>query len=137
MGDITVTAAQIGLVDPLKSTVKSYLAYETITKGAAVYIDTTTGKVGLADENAGGMLQFRGIALNGGGANQAIDVCEDGELYGFTLAALAYDAIVYLSANPGLLATTGSVICARVAPLTDAAITKVLRVFMLREADQT
>ena len=136
MGDITVTAAQVGMVDPLKATVKSYVALEAITKGMAVCIDATTGKIVPADENDAGHLQFRGIALNAGGIGQAIDVVEDGEGYGFTLAG-AYDDIVYLSATAGVLATTGSVICGRVVPMSDAALTKVLRVFCLREADQT
>ena len=136
MGDITVTAARVGLVDPLKATVKSYVALEAITKGQAICIDATTGKIVPADENDAGHLQFRGIALVGGGVGQAIDVCEEGELYGFTLAG-NYDALVYLSATAGVLATTGSVICGRIAPMSDASITKVLRVHTYREHDQT
>ena len=136
MGDITVTAARVGLVDPLKAIVKSYIALEAILKGQAVYIAAATGKVGLADENGAGTLQFRGIALCGGGIGQAIDVVEDGEVYGFTLEG-DYDAIIYLSATPGALATTGSVVCGRIAPMSNAALTKVLRLFTLRHADQT
>jgi len=136
MADITVTAAQVGLVDPLKATVKSYVALEAITKGQAVCIDATYGKVVPADENDAGHLQFRGIALNAAGIGGAVDVVEDGELYGFTLAG-DYDSIVYLSATAGALADSGSVICGRVAPLTDASLTKVLRVFAIREVDQT
>ena len=60
MSDITVTAAKVGLVDPLKATVRSYIATETITKGQVVNI-LTTGKVGVADANAAGKFQFRGI----------------------------------------------------------------------------
>ena len=40
MADIAVTAAQVGLVDPLKATVKSYIAGATITKGQAVSMAT-------------------------------------------------------------------------------------------------
>ena len=135
--DITVTAAKVGLVDPLKATVKSYIAAATITKGQAVYI-TTAGKVNLADDNGSGTLQFRGIALNGGGAGQAIDVCEDGELYGFTLTAVAYDGIAYLSQTAGALYDTAvghNIVCGRAAPMSDKDLTKVLRVFVRREAD--
>jgi len=135
MTTIAVTAAQVGLVDPLKATVKSYIALEAILKGQAVYI-ATTGKVGLADENGSGTLQFRGIALCGGGIGQAIDVVEDGEVYGFTLAG-DYDVLVYLSATPGALDTAGSVVVGRIAPMSNAALTKVLRVFTLRHVDQT
>jgi len=133
MSAITVTAAQVAVIDPLKSIIKSYIAYETITAGAAVYIDPTTGKCGLA-EDASSFLQFRGIALNGGGAGQAIDVLEDGEVYGFTLAG-NYDALVYASGSvAGGLDTAGSVVCGRIVPMANAERTKVLRVFVLRTA---
>lgn len=135
MADIVVTAARVGLVDPLKSTVKSYIAGETILKGQAVFVETT-GKVWLADEDAAGKRQFSGIALSGGGAGQAIDVCEDGELYGFTLAGL-YDSIVYLSATTGALADSGDIMVGRVAPMANAAITKVLRIFVCRDKTWT
>ena len=137
MTDITVTAAQVGLVDPIKAKVRSYIAGATITKGQAVYIDPTTGKVNLADANGSGTLQFRGIALNGGAAGQAIDVCEEGLLYGFTLAG-NYDSLVYLSNTAGALADAGggtTVVCGRVAPLADRSITKVLHVFSRPSAD--
>jgi hypothetical protein len=136
MADITVTAAQVGLVDPIKATVKSYIATETITKGQAVYI-LTTGKVGLADANASGKKQFRGIALNGGGAGQAIDVLHDGECYGFTLAGNA-DAMIYLSHTAGALADAAgstSVVAGRIVCLADSNLSKVLRVFTQWEAD--
>jgi hypothetical protein len=136
MADITVTAAKVGLVDPEKATVRSYIATETITKGQAVYI-LTTGKVGLADANAAGKIQFRGIALNGGGAGQAIDVLHDGEVYGFTLSGNA-DAKIYLSNTAGALADAAggtSVVCGRIVCLTDSSLTKVLRVFTQWETD--
>ncbi len=135
MADIAVTAAKVGLVDPAKATVRSYIATETITKGQAVYI-TTAGKVGVADANDAGKQQFRGIALNGGGAGQAIDVCHEGELYGFTLAGNA-DSLAYLSNTAGALADaagTMTVVCGRVVCLADKDLTKVLRVFVQWEA---
>lgn len=136
MADITVTAAKVGLLDPLKATVRSYIAAETITKGQAVYI-LTTGKVGVADANAAGKQQFRGIALNGGGAGQAIDVVHDGEVSGFTLAGNA-DSLAYLSDTAGALADaagTMSVVAGRVMCLSDKDLTKVLRVFVQWEAN--
>jgi hypothetical protein len=135
MTALTVTAAQVGLVDPLKATVRSYIATETITAGQAVYI-LTTGKVGVADANGSGKQQFRGIALNGGGAGQAIDVVHDGEVYGFTLGGNA-DTLIYLSDTAGALddgAGTMTVVCGRVQCLSDKALTKVLRVFVQWEA---
>lgn len=136
MADIVVTAARVGLIDPIKATVRSYIATETITKGQAVYI-LTTGKVGVADANASGKQQFRGIALNGGGAGQAIDVLHDGEVYGFTLPGNA-EAKIYLSNTAGALADAAgsmAVVCGRIVCLTDASLTKVLRVFTQWEAD--
>ena len=136
MGAIAVTAALVGLVDPMKADVRAYIATETITKGQAVYI-LTTGKVGVADANASGKQQFRGIALNGGGAGQAIDVCHEGELYGFTLSGDA-ESFAYLSDSVGELADTNgtmTVPVGRVECLTDKDLTKVLRVFTSWDAD--
>ena len=130
MADIALTAAQIGLVDPVKSQVESYIAAEAITKGQAVYI-TTTGTAGVADANAAGKQQFRGIALQSVGAGQAVDVCHNGLLYGFTISGLNADALAYLSDTAGALADaagTMSVVAGRVKCLTDKAGTKVLRI---------
>jgi hypothetical protein len=136
MADITVTAAQVAPVDPIKATIRSYIAAETITAGQAVYF-TTAGKVGVADANAAGKQQFRGIALNGGGAGQAIDVLHEGEIYGFTLSGNA-DTFAYLSDTAGALADgvgTMTVPCARVVVLNNGATaTKILRVFVQWEA---
>jgi len=136
--EVVVTAAQVGLVDPLKATVKSYIAGVTITKGEAVYIIAASGKLGLCTAAAANQAaQFRGVALTGGAAGQAIDVCEDGELYGFTLAG-NYDTIIHAHDTAGVLSTaTGSVQVhvGRVVPMANAALTKVLRIFTSRYAD--
>lgn len=135
MADITVTAAKVALVDPAKAIVRSYIATETITAGQAVYI-LTTGKVGVADANGAGKQQFRGIALNGGGAGQAIDVLHDGEVTGFTLSGNA-DTMLYLSDTAGALADgagTMTVVCGRVVCLADKDLTKVARIFVQWEA---
>ena len=138
MADITVTAALVGLVDPMKADVRSYIAAATITKGQAAYI-TTSGTVGVADADDTGTRQFRGIALNGGAAGQAIDVCHEGEVYGFTLAGNA-NALVYLSNTAGALATAGSVggttvVAGRIVCLANKDLTKVLRVTTRWKAD--
>jgi hypothetical protein len=137
MAEITYTAAQIGLVDPLKAEVKSYIAAVAITKGQAVYL-TATGTAGVADANAAGLQQFRGIALNSVGAGQAVDVLHAGELYGFNLAALNVGAFAFLSNDAGKLddgAGAMTVRCGRVSRLADSNATKVLRVFVQWEAD--
>lgn len=134
MTDIVVTAAQVGVVDPLKAHIKSYVAGATITKGQAVYL-TTAGLVGVADANGSAPApQFRGVALNGGGAGQAIDVLHDGECYGFTISGLNVGALVYLSDEAGKLADAAAtnpgytVVAGRVSCLADKDKTKVLRI---------
>lgn len=129
MSAITVTAAQVGLVDPNEADVRSYIAAVTITKGQVVYF-LTSGKVGVADANDSGKEQSRGIALNGGGAGQAIDVIHRGEVYGFTLAGNA-DALIYLSDTAGALDTaagTKTVVVGRIKCRSDKDLTKVLYV---------
>lgn len=128
MADIALTAAQIASVFPEKSEIFDMIAAETITKGQAVY-QTSAGKAGLADADAAGKLQFRGIAMNGAAAGRPVSVCKKGHLYGFTISGLAYDAPVFLSNTAGALADAAggtSINCGRVMPLTDKDLTKVL-----------
>ena len=130
MTDIALTAAHIGLCYPKSENIRSYIAAATITKGQAVYF-TTDGTVGVADANDSGKQQFRGIALNGGGAGQAIDVLHEGEVYGFTISGLDADVLVYLSDTAGALADaagTMTVAVGRVVCLSDKGATKVLRI---------
>lgn len=137
MADITVTAAYVSLLDPMKAHVGSYIAAVAITKGQAVAFDTS-GKVQVADAN-GTYLQFRGIALNDADAGHAVEVVHEGKVAGFTVSSLNGDALVYLSNTAGVLATAAgstSVACARVVALTDSPTnTKVLQVFTQWEAD--
>lgn len=133
---LTVTAAQVGLVDPRKAKVYSYVAAAAIAKGQAVYIDSN-GKANLADANGSGTLQFRGIAISACGAGGAVDVCEDGEVYGFTLTSVAYDGRCYLSNTAGSLSATAgaaTIVCGRAMPKSDKDLTKVLRVVTQLEA---
>lgn len=137
MADITVTASRVGLLYPSKADVRSYIAAETITKGQAVYI-TTAGKVGVADANAAGKQQFRGIALNGGGAGQAIEVVHEGELAGFTVSGLNVGVLVYLSDTAGALADaagTMTVAAGRVVATSDKDATKAVRIMTNWMAD--
>lgn len=137
MADITVTPAQVGVVDPIKSDIRSYIAAEAITKGQAVYI-LAAGTVGVADANDAGKQQFRGIALNGGAAGQAIDVLHFGLVYGFGLAGINADAFAFLSDTAGALgdgAGTMAVRAGRVVVLADRSATKVLQVFVQWDAN--
>ena len=129
MADITATAAKIKLIDSVAYDKRSYIAVEALTAGQAVYF-TTAGKVGIADANAAGKQQFRGIALESVGAESAVSVLHSGEVEGFTLSGNA-DTRVYLSDTAGSLADsagTMTVIAGRVVTRTNDAATKVLRV---------
>ncbi|MDZ4766518.1 MAG: capsid cement protein [Chloroflexota bacterium] len=128
MADLTLTAAQIAPIYPQNAEIFDYLAAESITKGQAVYF-TAAGKVGVADANAAGKQQFRGIALNTAGAGQAVSVLQRGHVYGFAVSSLNADAYAYLSDTVGALADaagTLTVRAGRVVALPDSAGTKAL-----------
>ena len=128
MADITVTAAQVAALFPDKAEIVDMIAAEAITAGLAVYQDAN-GKAGIADANASGKQQFRGIALNAAGAGQAVSVLVRGHVAGFTVSGMNGDAIAYLSDTAGALADahgTMTVNAGRVACLTDSSLTKVL-----------
>lgn len=127
MGDITVTAAQVALVDVGSAEVFNKVANATITAGQVLYPVAASGKVGLADEDADAEHSVvEGIALTGGGAGQAISVLRRGRISGYTLSGMNYGAWAYLSTTAGALATTGSVAYGRVEALSDSDATKVL-----------
>jgi hypothetical protein len=131
MADIALTAAQIAPVFPKEAEIYAFEAAVTITAGQAVYVNTS-GKIDLADANGSGTLQFRGIALNGGGAGQTIDVLKRGHVYGFTISAVAYDAPLFLSDTAGSIADGAggtSINVGRVVPLNNTGtLTKVVYV---------
>ena len=126
MADIVVTAAQVAAIDPLQAEIHSFVAASTVTQGQIVYI-TTSGTVAPADANAAGLQQARGVALNGGGAGQAIGVLKRGRCAGFTLTQDA-SVPLYLSDTVGALADavgTMTVPCGIVVCMPDKAATKV------------
>jgi hypothetical protein len=128
VGDITVTAAQVAPIDPHYAEIYSFIAASTVTAGMPVYL-TTSGTVAAADANAGGLQQVRGIALNGGGAGQAIDVLKQGRVAGFTLSAVDCSAPLFLSDTVGRIndgVGTMTVPVGIVVPLSDADKTRVL-----------
>lgn len=131
MADIALTAAQIGLVFAEGNETFDLIAVEAITKGQAVYI-TTAGKAGVADANAAGKEQFRGIALNAAAAGRAVTIVKRGFLYGFTVSSLNADVPLYLSDTAGALgdavSATKTVNCGRVVCLTDKSATKVVHI---------
>lgn len=101
MTAIALTAANIARNSDTKT--RSYIAAETITAGQAVY-KLAAGTVGVADANASGKQQYRGIAINGGTAGTPIMVAYFGSVDGFTLAG-DVDTLIYLSDTAGGLDT--------------------------------
>lgn len=127
MADISLTAAQVAAIDPLNAEIYNFVAAETITQGQIVYL-TTTGTAGVADANAAGKQQARGVALNGGGAGQAISVLKRGRCAGFTVSGVNASAPLYLSDTAGALADangTLTVVCGIVVCMPDKDATKV------------
>lgn len=128
MTAIALTAAQVSRVFPQMDQVISVRLAETVTVGQAAY-QTSSGTFGVADANASGRQQFRGIFLQGGAAGDVVPLLKEGYLYGYTLAGNP-DTPVYLSDTAGSLddaAGTMTVVCGRVATLADGT-TKILYV---------
>lgn len=126
---ITVTAAQVAVANPERAEIYTAILTQAVTKGLALYTVAATGKYDIADANDAGKQQFRGVALEAGGADQAVSFLKKGMLYGYDLSGLNYDALVYLSDTAGAFDTaagTLSVLCGRVVPLSDRDRTKVL-----------
>lgn len=107
MADLTVTAAQVAVVFPEDAEIRSVILAETVTAGQPLF-QNTSGKYELADANAAGEQQVRYLSLEGGGAGQAISALRRGEVYGFALSGVAYDAMVQLSNTVGVLDSGGS-----------------------------
>lgn len=132
MAAIVVTAARVSPVYPNSTStlIRDCTALEAITQGQSVYLDPTTGKVGLCDANASGKEQFYGIALKAAAAaGETLKVLIRGEVYGFTLAG-NYASLVYQGDTAGELAdaasATKTVQVGKVVPINDSSKSKVL-----------
>lgn len=129
MTDIAYTAAKIAPVFPEKAEIYDFIAAEAITAGQPVYFVAASGKVGLADANGSGTIQFRGVALTTVAAGSAVSVLKKGHVYGYTITSLNYDAILYLSNTAGSFADSAggtTVNCGRVVALSESSLTKVV-----------
>jgi hypothetical protein len=102
MADIVVTETKVGFDEALPSDRVAVVLAEAVTAGDALY-QTSSGTYGIADANAAGKQQFRGIALKTGAAGQVIGMLKKGLCDGFTLAGNP-DTSVYLSDTAGKLA---------------------------------
>ncbi len=133
-----ITAANISVVNPMQAQIRTYIAAAALSIGEALYINSS-GKADLCDGNAAGKYQFRGIALEGVGAGQAVSVLQEGILYGFDLSSQAYDASIFVGDTAGELADaagTKTIYVGRVVPLPDDDLTKALYVSVTwNEAD--
>jgi hypothetical protein len=130
MSDITIDTNGISLVFSNEAEIRDMIAAEAITAGQPVY-QTTAGKAGIADANASGKQQFRGIALKDAAAGQPVPVLKRGYLSGYALSGVAYDGLVYLSDTAGKIADgvgTMTVNVGRVNAIPDADLTKILYV---------
>lgn len=103
MADLTVTAAQVAVTKPKDAEIDFVIAAEAITAGQSLFIDTN-GKAQLADANAAGEQQTRGLALEAVAAGSGFSVLKRGRVYGFDLSGMAYDAPVFQSDTVGALA---------------------------------
>ncbi len=126
---VALTAARIAVIDIHNAEIFSFKAVAALTEGQALYFVAASGNVGVADANDSGKEQFRGIALQAVAAGQTVDVLKRGRVAGYTVSALSYDDPIYLSDTAGSLSTavgTMTVNCARVVPINDKDLTKVL-----------
>lgn len=122
MADIAITAGKVACANQGLSEIIDVTLAEAVTAGQALYLVAASGKYGLADANAAGKQQMRGIALTGGAAGQTVPMLKKGLVYGFTISGLNYDAPLYLSDTAGALADaagTMTVVAGRVIPVND------------------
>lgn len=97
MTDVSITAANV--VKGADAMLEHGTAGATITAGQPVYLDDTTGKFLLSDNNASGKKTVRGIALHGASNNQPLTIQKRGDItIGGTLTA---GSPYYLSATAG------------------------------------
>lgn len=129
MTAIAISTVNYGVVYPQRAEIYDVVVTEAVTALQAAY-QLTTGKFGLADANAAGKQQFRGIYLGPAAANRAASLLVRGHIFGFTVAALNADVPLFLSDTVGALddaAGTLSVNCGRVVALPDfPTLTKVV-----------
>jgi hypothetical protein len=128
MTAIAVTAANVSPAYPQESEILTVKLAEAVTAGQTAY-QLTAGTFGLADANASGKQQFRGIFLQAGAAGDYVAMLKRGYLYGFTVSGLNADAVLYLSDTAGALddaAGTMTVVCGRVFMLPDATPTRIV-----------
>lgn len=111
--------------------IRSVKLAAAVTAGQPVSINSS-GLGQVCDSATSGTYQFKGIALSTGAIGDTISILERGEISGFALGSVAYDALIYVN-DTGILGTTAgthTIVIGRVVNLTDAPnYTKLIDVF--------
>jgi L-ascorbate metabolism protein UlaG (beta-lactamase superfamily) len=131
MADLTVTAAQLRIIESIEARLIPMIANVAITKGQAVY-RLSTGKAGLARANSASTSKVVGIATTDAAAGSAFEALYHGRLAGYTLGDPG--TTVYLSTDTAgalqddLTVTVGEVVVpiGTVHTMTDGSSTEFL-----------
>jgi len=109
LADISVTASAV--LASSDATTEHGRAGATITAGQVVALDTTTGKLVLADADGSSIIRVpRGIALNGASDGQPLAIVKAGDVT-FN-AVLTAGVAMYLSPTPGGICPRADVLTA-------------------------
>lgn len=118
-----VTANKVEVVESISQ--MTLPTAEDITAGMAVRLDTTSGKWTKANGTSAAEARIWGVATRTAKSGMPLTAIRKGVMDGFDLAALDYDAAVYLSDTDGRLSTvagTTSVVIGRVIPATSTSL---------------
>jgi len=135
MAALTVTAANLRMLDGVEARLIPMIANVAITRGQVVYrIASGVGKAGLARGNAVGTSKVVGIATSDAAAGGSFDALYFGRLVGMDLSGANPGDTVYLSSatagaiDGAIITGTGNVVVAlgTVHCMTDVAGTKFL-----------
>ena len=97
MADLTITAAQVRMLEGIEARLSPMIADEAIAKGQPVY-RKTNGRAGLARANALGTAKVVGVATSDAVAGGAFDALYHGRMVGFDLSGTNPGSTLYLSA---------------------------------------
>lgn len=128
MAAVTVTAAQVAVIDRDNADIHSFVPAVALTAGQATYLNSS-GKAALATAAAAGTVKTGGIALETAGVRQGVSILRRGKVGGFAVSALAYGALIYSADAAGGLADTAgtsSQVVGKVVPMSDTDLTKVI-----------
>jgi hypothetical protein len=130
MADLAITADQIAVTKSQDAETFQGVVAETVTAGQPVFQDSN-GKYQLADANAAGEQQVRGLTLEAGVNGQVVSILKQGYVAGFTLTSQSFDDPIFLSDTVGVLADAAGTLAVPVGLVANIAqdastITKVL-----------